>query len=546
MVPKDLVLLGERTLAKRQSLVNLWQDIAMNFYPERADFTYQRALGTEFAANLMSSYPVICRRDLGNQFGTMLRPTEKIWFHMGTIDERFQDNDTRAWFEWAGTVQRRAMYDRASKFTQATKEADHDFAAFGQAPMTVELNRRGDTLLYRTWHLRDVAWIENAERDLSAIFRRWKPYISELQRSFPKTANTPKHQNLARQDPFAEVNCMHVVVDAELYDGPEAKNCPYVSLFYDVDNDTVLEALGTYYQIYVIPRWLTVSGSQYAYSPASVAALPDSRLLQAMTYTLLEAGEKMTNPPMVANQNVIRGDLGLYAGGIVWADVTDTNVRDAMAPLVLDKSGMPLGIDMQKASKEAIMEAFYLNTLKPFNPSSDPQMTAFQAGQIVQDYIRKALPLFEPMEYGYNGALCEATFEVLKRHGAFGGPDNMPRKLRGAGIIFRFRSPLHDSIEQMKGQVFLQAKQLTAEAMGLDPAAGELLKATDALRDALAGVGVPATWTRSEEEVKAAALEAGAAADAEHKLGLMQKGADVAKTMSEARQGTSAQQPIPA
>src|SRR5258708_14136166 len=292
MGPKDLVQLGEKTLARRQSLVNLWQDIAMNFYPERADFTYQRALGTEFAANLMSSYPVICRRDLGNQIGTMLRPTEKMWFHMGTIDERLEDNDSRAWFEWAATVQRRAMYARATKFTQATAEGDDDYAAFGQFVMSVEMNRHGDDLLYRTWHLRDCAWLENAERDLAAIFRRWKPYISELRRDFPKTANTPKHVNLARQDPFAEVNCMHIVVEAELYDGPEKKTCPYVSLYYDIDNDTVLEAIGVFYMIYIIPRWKTVSGSQYAYSPATVAALPDSRLLQAMTYTLLEAGEK--------------------------------------------------------------------------------------------------------------------------------------------------------------------------------------------------------------------------------------------------------------
>jgi hypothetical protein len=51
--------------------------------------------------------------------------------------------------------------------------------------------------------------------------------------------------------------------------------------------------------IYVIPRWQTVSGSQYAYSPATVAALPDARLIQAMTLTFFEAGEKATNPPMV-------------------------------------------------------------------------------------------------------------------------------------------------------------------------------------------------------------------------------------------------------
>jgi hypothetical protein len=552
--PKALVDLGERTLSKRGSLVNLWQDIAMNFYPERADFTYQRALGTEFAANIVSSYPIICRRDLGNQFSTMLRPTEKTWFEMQTVDERLnRDNEIRACLEYFGTVMRRAMYDRMAKFNQATKEGDHDFAAFGQTVISGELGRYRDALLYRSWHLKDCAWLENSERDLGAIFRRWKPYICDLRRLFPKTTQGPRHVNLERQDPYTEVNCMHLVVEAEMFDGAEAKNKPYVSIFYDIDNDTPLEVLGVWNQIYVIPRWQTVSGSQYSFSPATVAALPESRLLQAMTYTLLEAGEKMTSPPYLANQNVIRGDMGLYAGGFVWADIHEGSVKDAMMPLVTDKSGMPIGIEMQKDSKEMILKAFYLDTLKPFNPTTDPEMTAFQAGQIVQDYIRKALPLFEPMEASYNGGLCELTFDVLLRNGAFGAPDSMPRRLRqvmaGEGkkaIQFRFKSPLHDSIDQLKGQLFLQAKQLTAEAVGLDPAAGELLKATDALRDALQGIGVPAAWTRSEEEVKKMSLEAGAAADAQHKLDLMQKGADVAATMAKARPNSPAAAPIPA
>ena len=48
---------------------------------------------------------------------------------------------------------------------------------------------------------------------------------------------------------------------------------------------------------YVIPRWQTISGSQYAVSPAAVCALPDARLLQSMALILLEAGEsRLTRP----------------------------------------------------------------------------------------------------------------------------------------------------------------------------------------------------------------------------------------------------------
>ena len=55
MTPKQIHEAADHTFGKRTSLLLLWQDIAENFYPERADFTYQRSLGQEFASNLMLS-----------------------------------------------------------------------------------------------------------------------------------------------------------------------------------------------------------------------------------------------------------------------------------------------------------------------------------------------------------------------------------------------------------------------------------------------------------------------------------------------------------
>jgi len=80
MQAKELAELAEDLFGKKSPLNSLHQEIAENFYPERADFTAKRPLGTDFAANLMTSYPVTCRRDLGDQFGTMLRPTARPWF----------------------------------------------------------------------------------------------------------------------------------------------------------------------------------------------------------------------------------------------------------------------------------------------------------------------------------------------------------------------------------------------------------------------------------------------------------------------------------
>jgi hypothetical protein len=533
---KELAQQADNLYSKRTQLLLLWQEIALNFYPERADFTYRRVVGQEFAVNLATSYPILARRDLGNSLGTMLRPTAKSWFHPRVAHEGPKvDIEARRWLEWAEGVQRRAMYDRASLFTRATKEGDHDFSAFGQCVISIELNKNADTLLYRCWHLRDVAWAENAEGNVGQIFRKWKPTSRNLCNTFPGRCH-PNVEQMALKDPFAEVECRHMVVESDMYDGKF--RTPYVSIYYDQDHDKVLEEVGIYNKFYVIPRWTTVSGSQYGYSPATVAALPDARLLQAMTATILEAGEKFTNPPMVAVQEAIRGDVAIYAGGITWVDRDyDERLGEVLRPLTQDRSGMPMGRDMQADTRSMIAEAFFLNKLSMSNPDrGKAEMTAFEVGQQVQEYIRNALPIFEPMEMDYNGAVCEMTFDTLMRAGAFGSPFNMPKTLRGSEIEFHFESPLHDAIESEKGAKLQQAKMMMADAIALDPSNADVLDAQVALREALIGIGVPALWVRSEDEVAQRAQARQQQQNVQQTLANVQQGAEAAKALGEASQ----------
>ncbi len=496
---KALYELGEHCFSKRTSLVNLWQEQAENFYPQRADFTYTRSLGTEFAENLMTSYPILAARDLSDQISTMLRPSNKDWFKVVTSDMEREDNEAKRWLEWAGQTQRRAMYDRNTMFTRATREGDNDFATFGQCVITVGLNRNANRLLYRCWHLRDVAWIENSEGKVCAVFRKWKPHARTLVELF-RGACHREVTKTAEKAPYDEIECMHMVVEADMFDGP-AGGKPYYSVHYDIAHKTQMEAKAVFNQEYVIPRWQTVSGSQYAFSPATVAALPDARLLQAMMHTLLEAGEKAVNPPMVATQDAVRSDVSIYAGGITWvSEEYDERLGEALRPLKQDTSGIPLGIDLARDTRAMISQAFYLNKLNL--PERAPEMTAYEVGQRIQEYIRGALPLFEPMEAEYNAQLCDATFGVLMRAGAFGSMLDLPRSLQGADIQFRFESPLHDAIEQQKGQKFLEAKSLLTEAAAIDSSAMNLLDVSATLRDVLTGIGVPAKWTRNEEQAR--------------------------------------------
>jgi hypothetical protein len=323
---KDIIEQGDKLFSAKGPLDSLMQKIADHFYPERADFTTQRSMGDEFASHLMTGWPVLMRRELGNSVAAMLRPRGKKWFRARTDSEQVnQDPEARAWLDWASDTQMRVMYARSSQFMRATKEGDNDFITFGQAVLSREVLPDGSGLLYRCWHLRDCAWCENERQEVDTIHIKWEPTIRELKRLFPGKLAGNLETELAK-NPYRKVKCRRVVLPSDSYDLVQKKGrkLPYVSLYIDCENEVILEETPLANFPYTIPRWVTVSGSQYAYSPATVVGLPDARLLQDITLTLLESGQKAVDPPMKAVHEAVIGGLNAQAGGL---SVTTTNER---------------------------------------------------------------------------------------------------------------------------------------------------------------------------------------------------------------------------
>lgn len=502
---KELYALADHLFEKKRSVDIMHQDLAENFYPERADFTIVRNTGDELAQSVTTSYPFLLRRELADSLGAMLRPKAKQWFRLGLKYDLEADHEGYKWIEWAEKVQRRAMYDTASQFIRATKEGDNDFTTFGQCVISVEVNKNGDGLLYRCWHLRDMAWQESSEGKIDFIARRWKPTVHQLVQLWGKdNLHSKVKELLSKNKQFEKVNCKHLIVPIEMYEPPPGKDKPntdYVSIHYDCDNDYVFEEVGLNYTYYCIPRWQTVAGSQYAYSPCTVAGLGDARLLQQMSLVLLEAGERASNPPMVAVENMIKSNIDLYPGGVTWVDAEyDERLGEVLRPISQDKSGIPLGVDLMDRVQGALAQAFYINKLN-LPPATTGDMTAYEVGQRVQEYIRGALPLFEPMEQDYNGQLCEMTFGLLLNNGAFGNLKKLPESLRGKELEFKFESPLTDAVEKEKGQIFLQLGQMLATTIEVDPSTRHIVDFRAAFRDTLDGIGVPHKWTNSEDDV---------------------------------------------
>lgn len=486
----------------------------MNFYPERANFTSTHTLGEEFANHLYSSYPLLARRELGDSFSTLSRPQGEEWFHMALEDEDREDHDAKIWMEHKTKIQRRVMYNPNSRFVRSMKEGDHDWTTFGQCALSAELNRNRDGLLYRNWHLRDMAWTEGFSGKVDCFWRKWKPTNRQLIQYFGDAVHKDCKDEREKQK---EVNCMHIFVPGEYCGHPS----PFVSFYIDVDHQHLIEEKPMAYGYYVVPRWVTVSDSQYAYSPAVIAGLPDARLFQDITRVILEAGQKAVDPPLIAIEDQIKSSIDIQAGGLTMVSAEyDERLGEVLRPLTIDKSGLPLGLEITDRVQLMLAKAFYLDKL---NLPRGQEMTAYETSIRFQEYVRTILPVFEPKEVEMEGAVCDLTFDILFRHGAFGSVRDIPRSMQGASYQFKFVSPLSKALEEKNTNIFMTVKGVISEAAAIDPSVVTNLNLNKAARSAVKGAGAPEDWLNSEEDVEAAQQQRQQMMQAQQQLGVAQQ-----------------------
>jgi hypothetical protein len=394
------------------------------------------------------------------------------------------------------------MTDPVAGLTTAGHQADHDFATFGNAVIRPSLNVTGDALLFRAYHLRDTAWSENAEGRVDAIHRNWSPTARQLVRLFGNSAST-EVKRAAEKDPDKTFECRHVVLPSRMYDykSKGGKTYPFVSLYVEIEGETVLEEIGQNYFGYVVPRWQTVSGSVYGTSMATSTLLPDGRTLQVIMRTLMEAGEKFVDPPMIAIGDAIRGDIALYAGGVTTADMEyDERLGEVLRPITQNSGGMPIGFDIASALKQDLRSGWFLDKIQL--PESNKEMTATEVRRRVQEHIRALAPLTKPIQATYNAPLCETVFQILSDNAVFPF-EEMPETLQDRDLKFKFRSPLDELAEQTDADVYVDVRdRILMPAAQADPSILEVADLASATRDAMRASGWKSSWFKPPEALE--------------------------------------------
>lgn len=535
---KQLIGIGDSLFSKKLQWDQLNQEIAENFYPMRADFTRSFTLGEDFGEGLMDSYPVQARETLGNLPSAMLRQGD--WFAVKTGYEEIDEDPVNArWLEAATKRYRRLVYDRRANFVKATTEADHDYVSFGNPVLTVEESPDRDHFLFRSWHPKACAWMENAIGKIDHIQRDMPTTARTMKRRWERSAQGGLHSDVvyaAEKDPTKEFKVRHIVLPFdEIYGDDKSKRRayrgnPFCSLYIDCDHQMILGEGPLPVFNYVVPRWRTVSSFQYGFSPATINALPDGRMLQMLARIILEQGEKAVDPPTIGKGDIFRDAVNLYAGGMTYVDLdADEKIQDVFQALKTG-DGLPAGMEIKQDVRNLIAEAFLLNKL--MLPSAK-DMTAFETNARLDEFRRAALPFFGPIESEYHLPLLDVGFQMAVRNRAFNFKE-MPKALQDEDVTFTFESPLNTAEGRKNVVAFQESVQLLAGASQFDKSIPTTMDFKQMTKDAVKGTGAPADWFADEETQQGAEDAQGTVDGLTEAAAALQGGAGVASQVADA------------
>lgn len=494
---KEVWRVSEQLFERQRQFLPLWQALAEIFYPERADFTMQQSDAKERFDGIYDGEPQVMRRDLANAIGSMLRPRNREWFFGRAAQEDLNEIDeVKRWCEEQTRRTRNILYWPQANFTSAMSEGDNDYVCFGNHVLRYTENRNRTGLLFTTAHLRDCAWDVNDEQVVDTLCERSRLSLRQIIQMFGLEALPKRLRDIHDKEPFLKLWIRRCVAPVEMEAYGKGQRPPrdmQFSSFYILEEDCWPLGEGWFRVFpYLVRRWMTVSGEVYARSPVTGVALADARTLNVAQASILKSVEWAVDGPKIARDDAIIGEIKLGAGEITYVS-SDWDERMG-APLQTLQAGEPrLGHELVDRKHEFMGKAFMLNLLRRL---PEKEMTAYEAGEWVEQYVQEASPVFEPME-AENARLMDGVFERAMFRGAYDPP---PEELQGQELKFEFETPISQALKKVRAQQARQLRASMAEMAQLDPAAIDHVDSDAMFRDEVEGLGV-AKWMRPIQRV---------------------------------------------
>ncbi len=431
-----------------------------------------------------------------------ITPSHEMWFQWSSLDPDIGD-EAESWYHQCSEIANREL--AISNFYTELHECFLDRVSLGTGSLFCGPPKKGK-LHFRHIPCGHFACSYQDDGMLDTYVREFSLSAKQAASMFGEKALGKKAKTLLSQPARAldsSLRFLHLVRlrSQRIRGRVGAKNMPYESISYCLDDDCVVEESGYNEFPYMVTRFLKWGEGAYGIAPARLV-YPDIKQTQFLNRILDMLGEVAAFPRILELANQV-GEVDLRAGG---RTLINTESAALGFPREWATQGRyDVGMDRLKQKQESINRAFFLPMLELWQQNKQ-QMTAAEVYARENERVMLFSPSFTLFTTDFQ-PMMERIFATLFRLGRFPKPPStllknnakgeeeveMPRAVyqgRIASVMRRIQSEgMERALARLQGMV------------GMDPQLVDHIDLDRSFRYAARMDGVPEEVLRPERGV---------------------------------------------
>jgi hypothetical protein len=303
---------------------------------------------------------------------------------------------------------------------------------------------------------------------------------------------------------------VHVVHRNKYFgDGPQigTDKMPWASNYYQLDSykttgpksEIGLLSRGGFEEFPIIAcRWRVTGENVYGWSPA-MDALGDTMQLQLLTKRIMQAHDKMVNPPMVASPSLAKDNVSILPGGITYADTRDG--AHGFKPAFQVQYNLEHAQQNIRETQKRINSALYVDMFLMFAQSDRREQTAEEVRAKREEKMLVMGPVTERANDEMLGPFLWRVMAIAERRGIY---LPRPQSLVNKGAIRIEFVSVNAQAQRLQGIANMdRMNAMIGSVAGIDPSVLDIVDYDEFTKKYAELLGVPPEVVRDANELAA-------------------------------------------
>lgn len=435
----------ELMVRERQQNDSLFQELKELVRPDTADFYGGSSRAMDARRKIFDGTASWSSEQLASGLHSYNSSPVDRWFALTVAGIPYDtlEYESRLWLEQTSEILYANYCDPVASLNPALHEAYLDIAVFGTAVVFQWYDVAARRLMFRSFPLADC-WIDEAsDGTVNRIHRRVKWSVEKIEEEFgelpPKLAKV-KAEDRAKEE-YSVIHCVYPNNDFN----PgyrDAKSRRFTSLYLCLETEEQLGEQGAYdWMPYHTPRWTKLSGERYGRSPA-LSVLPEIRMVNAMSKTVIKAAQKMVDPALQVPDDGFLLPLRQDPGGLNFKRPGTEDITTMPTAQRID-----IGVDMIEQRRDMIRRGFYVDWL--IRPQKKERQTLGEISDDRNQMLSMMGPVVGRLQAELLGPCVRYSYFLLDRHGDLSPP---PQEVAQRRMDIAYLSPAARAQSSVRGQ----------------------------------------------------------------------------------------------